>query len=143
MTLIHTESQAVAYRQLTDYILNLPANAPLLIAIDGVDASGKSRVANTLASLTINKRPVIRASIDDFHQPRDFRYRQGALSAQGYFEDSFNYPMLEKSLLKPLQRKGSRAYRNKAFDHYLNQPVTPEVPGRKHRADHSSTLTGF
>ncbi|MGY0215761.1 hypothetical protein ACWJJH_00080 [Endozoicomonadaceae bacterium StTr2] len=115
-----------SYDSLAHIISNLPDTAPLRVAIDGVDASGKTWLADKLASL-IPDRPVIRSSIDYFHQPRAIRYRQGDLSAKGYLEDSFNYEALTQCLLEPLSPDGSRQYQLKAFDHYKDKVVCSDT----------------
>lgn len=46
--------------------------------------------------------PVATFSMDDFHHPREHRYRQGEDSAQGYYEDAFDCAAIVDSLLKPL-----------------------------------------
>ena len=64
---------------------------PLRVAIDGVDAAGKTTLADELAEpVRALGRPVIRASVDDFHNPRAVRYRMGDDSPEGYFQDSFD-----------------------------------------------------
>jgi len=47
-------------------------------------------------------RPVVRASIDGYHNPAEVRYKQGKDSPQGYYDDSFNYDALVKTLLRPV-----------------------------------------
>jgi uridine kinase len=90
---------------------------PVRVAIDGVDASGKTTFADELAPvLTALGRPVIRASIDGFHNPAAVRRRRGALSPEGYYHDSFNYPALIAALLDPLGRGGSLVFRRAVFD---------------------------
>lgn len=87
------------------------------VAIDGVDGSGKTRFADTLADhLRHEGWPVIRASIDDFHNTRSKRYRQGRLSPQGFFQDSYNYPAFVSALLQPLGKGGNGMYRTKFHD---------------------------
>jgi uridine kinase len=64
---------------------------PVRVAIDGVDAAGKTTLANELVGpLERLGRPVIRASIDGFHNPATVRYRRGDTSPEGYVRDSFN-----------------------------------------------------
>lgn len=90
---------------------------PVRVAIDGVDAAGKTTFANELApAIEALGHPVIRASVDGFHNPAAIRYRQGALSPEGFFHDSFNYPALMEELLQPLGPGGSLAFRRAAFD---------------------------
>jgi hypothetical protein len=56
----------------------------LRIAIDGVDGAGKTTFADELAfALLKSGRPIIRASTDDFHNPRAARYRRGKRSPEG------------------------------------------------------------
>ena len=90
---------------------------PVRVAIDGVDAAGKTSFADKLApALTMLGRPVIRASIDGFHNPAAVRRRRGALSPEGYFHDSFNYRALVETLLRPLGPGGSLAFRRAVFN---------------------------
>lgn len=97
---------------------------PGRVGIDGVDGAGKTTLADALAPLVAARgRPVFRASVDDFHQPRALRYRQGKRSARGYFADSFDYRTLEAVLLTPLSPGGSRRIRRKAFDYRTDSAV--------------------
>jgi uridine kinase len=65
--------------QLAGRISALEPAHPVRVAIDGVDAAGKTMLADELARvLGARARPVIRASIDGFHRPRAERYRQGS-----------------------------------------------------------------
>lgn len=76
---------------------------PLKVGIDGRCASGKSVLASELAS-TLRPRGlgVLHPSVDGFHHPRERRYRQGEYSAQGYYEDAYDYQAVIDSLLRPL-----------------------------------------
>lgn len=91
---------------------------PIRVAIDGIDGAGKTMMADQLV-VPIERlgRPVIRASVDGFHNPRDIRYRRGADSAEGFYHDSYNYSRLVDYLLEPLGPDGERRYRVAAFDH--------------------------
>jgi len=79
------------------------AGRPLKVAIDGRCGAGKSVLADELGAL-IRARgfQVLRPSVDGFHHPRERRYRQGAHSARGYFEDAFNCEAVLDNLLRPL-----------------------------------------
>ena len=97
---------------------------PVRVAIDGVDAAGKTTLADEVAPiLTHLGRPVIRASIDGFHNPAGFRRRRGSTSPEGYFLDSFNQPALVEILLDPLGPRGSLGFRRAVFDFRTDQPV--------------------
>jgi uridine kinase len=84
---------------------------PVRVAIDGVDASGKTTLADRLLPLIEKRnRPVIRATIDDFHNSKKVRYQRGPDSPEGYYFDSFNYEALKRDLLIPLGADGDRYY---------------------------------
>lgn len=113
--------------QLAGRIISLPGARPQRVAIDGVDAAGKTSLADALAApLQALGRPVIRASVDGFHLPRQVRYRRGPLSAEGYYLDSFDYPALKASLLDPLGPGGDGRYRTAAFD--FRQDAAVDAP---------------
>jgi len=100
-------------------ILALPHTGILRIAIDGAD--------KLAAVLSPSGRPVIRASVDSFHNPRAIRYRAGKTSPQGFFNDSYNYDQLKTLLLDPLSPGGNLHYKRAAFDHTKDSPVaSPE-----------------
>jgi uridine kinase len=110
---------------------------PIRVAIDGVDAAGKTRFADELApALTARGRSVVRASIDGFHNPAAIRYRRGALSPEGYFHDSFNYAALIEALLRPLGPGGSLAFRRAVFDFRTDAAVNAPLE----RAEPNSIL---
>jgi uridine kinase len=61
------------------------------VGVDGPDAAGKTTFADALAAelARLGHAPA-RLSVDAFLRPREERYRQGPLSPDGYFEDSFD-----------------------------------------------------
>ena len=100
---------------------------PLPVAVDGIDASGKTVFADELAqSLVKSQRPVIRVSVDGFHLPKAVRWQKGPLSPEGYYQDSFDYPALIENLLLPLAPQGCRRYRAAVFD--LRQDCSLDLP---------------
>ncbi len=100
-------------KQLVEYlavlILKKQKDSPLLVGIDGIDASGKTTLANHLASELRKKCSVIRAAIDGFHNPQEIRYARGKNSPEGCYFDSFNYNAMKEFLLDPLKRGEDRA----------------------------------
>lgn len=111
---------------LAERIAKLRPGHPLRVAIDGVDASGKTTLADELAPLVIQAgRPVIRASVDGFHNPSAIRYRRGRSSPDGYFLESFDYEALVEKLLRPLGPNGSRSFRRSVFDFRTDAPLAP------------------
>jgi uridine kinase len=111
--------------QLADRILAVQRSHPLRVAIDGIDASGKTTLADELVrAVQARGRPVLRASLDGFHRPRADRYRRGAGSAEGYYRDAFDYPALRDNLLFPLGPGGDRRCRLAVFDFRTDRPVS-------------------
>ncbi|PCI87934.1 MAG: uridine kinase [Hyphomicrobiales bacterium] len=110
--------------QLVSRILAAQNDGILRVAINGVDGSGKTRLADELARLLRAKSAnVIRASIDDFHNPRAIRYAKGKNSAQGFYHDSFDLKTFQRLLLKPLSQGGNLHYKTAAFDHVTDSAL--------------------
>ena len=136
-------------RNSTDYLLNDLSEAilgyqkesPVLVGIDGVDASGKTTLADKLAyRLKESNRQIIRASIDGFHNPKAIRYRRGRNSPSGYYQDSFNHHLIIDKLLKPLS-SGDLKYKEVAFDYRTDNEVN--VPGKKADKDAILIMDGI
>ena len=126
------QSQLVAH--LVSRIIRLEQPHPTRVAIDGPDAAGKTTLAQLLvAPLQAKGRPVIRASIDGFHNPARLRHRRGGGSPEGYYHDSFNYGALTESLLAPLGPAGSRRYVAAVFDYRTDSAV--QAPSRTAEAN--------
>jgi uridine kinase len=114
--------------RLVDLVLRVDRPHPVRVAIDGIDAAGTTTLADELAPLIERRgRPVIRASVDGLHRPRAERYRRGADSPEGYYQDAFDYPALRAALLDPLGRGGNRRYRTVTFDFRRDVPVHAPV----------------
>ena len=87
------------------------------LAIDGPDGAGKTRFADDLA-LAFRRAgfEVFRASVDDFHRPRELRYLQGRYSPEGYYRDAFDYSLFRRALLEPFRMGGSTGFQLRGFD---------------------------
>ena len=97
---------------------------PVRVAVDGVDAAGKTILADALVPfIEARGRPVIRASVDGFHNRSEIRYQRGGDSPEGYYRDSFNYAALLQDLLLPLGPGGNRQYRKAVFSLAENAPT--------------------
>lgn len=120
-----TREQLLHY--LSTKLCSLSPKHTLRVALDGIDAAGKTTLADELAPLIeAQGRPVIRTSIDGFHQPRSVRLKLGPLSPEGYYQDSFNYASLHAVLLDPLGPQGNGRYQRTIFDFRTDTPlVTP------------------
>ena len=109
-------------------IADLKRPHPVRVAIDGVDGVGKTTLADELVSpLQRCGLPVIRASIDGFHNPRSLRYRLGKASPEGYFLDSFDYQALITHLLGALGPGGTLRYRTAVFDYRTDSAVSAPI----------------
>jgi len=114
--------------ELAGRIVALDLPHPTRVAIDGVDAAGKTTLANELVDLVeAYGRKVIRASIDGFHNPAVIRHRSGGGSPEGYFHDSFNYQALKELLLIPLGPNGTLQYTASVFDYKTDSELQIEV----------------
>lgn len=71
--------------------LGLPAR----VAVDGVDAAGKTTLADELAP----RVGAARLSADEFLRPPEERYRRGRESPEGYYLDSFDHDRLRRAVL--------------------------------------------
>ena len=92
------------------------ATRPLLVAVDGADGVGKTWFADELADvLRDDRRSVVRASIDDFHHPREHRHALGRTGTTVWTR-SFDYRALRRELLDPWLAGPGTAYRCRWHD---------------------------
>ncbi len=113
---------------LKDKIDTKHCTSPQKIAIDGIDASGKTIFADRFADYLKKQsiRQVIRASIDGFHNPREVRLQKGEYSPEGYYYDSFNYKALKQFLLEPMMPDGNRRIHTHIFDFKSNSKIVKD-----------------
>jgi len=125
--------RALLVDELAARIVGIRPAHPVRVAIDGVDAAGKTILADELAErVKAHGRTAVRASIDGFHNPVVDRRRRGEFSPEGYYHDSFDIPTMLDSVLRPLGPGGNRVCHLAAFDFRtdgrVSSPAT-EVPG--------------
>lgn len=109
--------RATILEQIADYLCAHIHQHPLRVAIDGVDAAGKTTLADEIVTpLRQRGRSVIRASLDSFQQSCAHRYARGTLSPKGYYEDAFDIAAVRSMLLAPLGPGGDCRYQTAAFD---------------------------
>ncbi|MDD9900633.1 MAG: uridine kinase [Alphaproteobacteria bacterium] len=83
--------------------------APLVVGINGIDGSGKTTLSKKLGALLKGRGySVCCISIDNFHYPREHRYRRGENSPEAYYHDSFNCQAFIQGALRPV--KEAQAY---------------------------------
>jgi len=119
---------------ITEYIIqtlkSLKKDKPLLIAIDGVDTSGKTTLADQIFVLMKAQEVFdpIRIQIDKFHNPREIRKQKGDLSPEGFFYDSFNYQAIFQNVINPV-RNGANKINKEIYDYRIDEGIIPvETP---------------
>lgn len=126
---------------LVNIIGKINLSHPVRVAIDGVDASGKTKLANELVKPLQSKGcNVIRVSVDGFHNPREIRYSKGRSSPQGYYQDSFNNDAIVSNVLKPLGPGGNLKYKSAIFDFIENSMLI--APFKKAKIDSTLLFEG-
>jgi uridine kinase len=89
--------RATVVTELAERIEALRRPHSVCVAIDGIDAAGKTTLADELASVLRRRgREVVRVSIDAFHRPRAERYRRGELSPGGYYRTRSTMRLCER-----------------------------------------------
>lgn len=118
-----TEERAAVLVAVAARIDALPTGRPVRVAVDGVTAAGKSTFADELVAHV--RRPVVRATVDDFHRPSIERHARGE-GPESYYNDTFDLARLRSFLLDPLAPNGDRRYRTASFD--LRDDVAVDAP---------------
>ena len=107
-------------------VLNVLGPGRRLVAVDGVDGSGKTTFAAQLAA-EVRDRPVIIIHADDFLNPSPVRHAKGSDSPEGFWEDTYNYAALQDQLLAPLSPTGDGLYTPASYDAQSDQTVPAEI----------------
>jgi uridine kinase len=90
---------------------------PVRVAVDGITAAGKTTFARELCDVVRESgRPCEHVSMDGLHQRRAVRHRQGRDSAEGYYEDAYDFDALRRVLLDPLGPTGNGRYSTAVLD---------------------------
>lgn len=121
---------------LSQRVLTIEKDSPVLIGINGIDTSGKTTLTQALIPyIETSGRHIITASVDDFLNPEKIRYAQGEYSSEGCYHDTYNYKKMTEILLDPL-KSGNRKYKTVSFDYRIDREVM--MPTRK--ADKNTIL---
>jgi uridine kinase len=111
--------------RIADHLIVRRPGHPLRIAVDGITAAGKTTFANELAAAVAARgRPIARVSMDGYHHPRAHRHRQGRDSAEGYYQDAYDFPAFAELVLDPLGVDGG--YQPAIIDLATDSPVGPQ-----------------
>lgn len=111
---------------IADHLVDRRPGHPLRVAIDGITAAGKTTFAGELAAAVAARgRPTARVSMDGYHHPRTHRHRQGRDSADGYYEDAYDFAAFASLVLEPLG--AGAGYRPAIIDLATDLAVSPPV----------------
>jgi len=114
--------------RLAEAVSSVTIAHPTRVAIDGIPGAGKTTLADELAVvLRAQGREVIRATVEDFLNPRSVRHPWSD-SAEGWYNHNTDVGALNRVLLDPLGPDGDRAIQpavyDKAADIAVSAPFT-------------------
>jgi uridine kinase len=122
-----TSARAAVLDELAAALAAIERGHPVRVGIDGIDAAGKTTLADELAPLVDSRgRPVLRVSVDDFHRPREARYRRGELSPEASTSTRSTTRRFAASCSIHSAPNGDRRVRTRAWDHRVDAPVPEE-----------------
>lgn len=110
---------------LADKVLERVGPGRALVAIDGVDGSGKTSFAANLAA-EITDRDVVTIHVDNFLNPSSKRHAQGRTSPRGFWEDTYDYESLGRHVLEPLGTGGTGSYAPASYDPLLDMTAVAD-----------------
>jgi uridine kinase len=112
--------------QLAAHVLALPDDAARAVALTGMSCAGKTTLAAEVAVVVVGAgRPVVSTAYDDFHHPRERRYRRGRTSAEGYLDDAFDPAALRRLVLDPVAA-GYPTVTTGSYDLAADRPAHPD-----------------
>lgn len=115
---LRTPERDLVLSVVADRVVALPAGRRVLVAVDGIDGSGKSTFADELVRELQGRpgfgRELVRASVDSFHHPRAVRHARGRGSATGFYLDTTDLGGLVSELLDPF--RAGEPFRPAIFD---------------------------
>lgn len=96
-----------------------------VIAVDGPDGVGKTRLVGELLALAphVAGRTVHAVSVDGFHHPRSVRYARGR-TGETFYAHSYDYEALRSKVLRPF--RAGREIVPAVHDVDTDQPVHPD-----------------
>ena len=126
---LRTPARAAVIAAVVDRVVALPGGRRAVVAVDGIDGSGKSTFADELVAALAARpdfdRELVRSTVDSFHNPRSVRHARGPGSPTGFYRDSTNLDALVTELLEPF--RAGEPFRTAVFDEPFDSPVD-DVP---------------
>lgn len=90
---------------------------PIRVGIDGATASGKTTFSKNLSKHLLKlDRHIINVSLDNFHNQKIIRYKDGRTSPEGYFNNAYNIDGILSHLLQPIAIAPNYKYKSKIHD---------------------------
>jgi uridine kinase len=120
----HQNSAESPIRAISECMLRTAPGSRAVIAVDGVDGSGKTTFAANLATM-LRARPVLVLHADDFLNPSSERHARGRTSPEGFWLDTYNYEAMFSYALDPLRNEGDGWYRARSYDRRTDRTIEP------------------
>ena len=109
---------------LAEAVRSVTVAHPTRVAIDGIPGAGKTTLADELAVvLRAQGREVIRATVEDFLNPRSVRHPWSD-SGEGWYNHNTNLGALHRVLLDPLGPGGDRRIQPAVYDRATDTAVS-------------------
>jgi uridine kinase len=103
---------------LAEEILHNYGHGRAIAAVDGLDDAVTAAFADDLAgALHLKGHTVFRASLRDFHRPRKERSSSDIGKPEEFYNDSFDFSVLQRVLVDPFRMGGSTGFVTAAFDY--------------------------
>src|SRR5580698_6175748 len=117
-------SRTAAIERLATVVCDQELGHPTRVAVDGTTASGKSTIARELTTAVKRAgRSAVHLSMDGYHHPRDHRWRKGPLSAEGYYEDAYDFQAFVTNVLVPLGPDGNGRFTARIIDLVTDESI--------------------
>lgn len=107
-----------------------PPTRPLIMGINGAGGSGKTQLALALhAFLKKQDEEVKLLHIDDFHNPKAIRYKDGNDNPASYYHHSIDYLTFKNETLRPLHQTQNwpTSIRAKSLDLKTDMPLQERI----------------
>lgn len=97
-----------------------------MVAIDGIDGSGKTTLVGEIAR-RIDTRPVVIVHADNFLNTASLRNARGRYAPEGHWLDLYDYGALRTLALDPLRPEGTGVHVDASYDLTTDSVITSPV----------------
>ncbi|MFC6357343.1 hypothetical protein [Luethyella okanaganae] len=114
-------------RDLATEIAHDHGRGRVIVAVDGVERSGKTAFADDLGAVFAERgHAVFRASLEFFHRSRAEQDAFGPDTPERYYGYGFDYSLLRRVLIGPFRLSGSTGFVTRAFDPARDARMVPK-----------------